>query len=630
VVKQTLWQQKGKDDFAHNQLTDVSEGDLVRIKRRSIPLKLISGARCSGFRVSLIVDSIDVLANNILWGYNFAMIDGNTGAFERIYITGPLYLDPDGRAQQIYDFVYSLPEGTYVCGGIHDDGGFGRTEKLNQAMELMGSKYIRQVGFYDSWGIIGRRGAGIGSVTEGYRRSPGNLPDYSCDPNGPDSLKTPIVLCDTIQIRPRVGKIITPSIGPASSWKTLKVDVDTTGRGTSFSVDIIAIRKNGVQDTLQNIDLRRAGNLEFLNAAIYPRVQLVGNFYDDDGQDSPVFSGWSVEYTAPPELAINYQVVSLSPDSVLEGEPASLTADVYNIGFSQVDSVRVVFSATDPDSGRKVFFSESIPRIEVDSFRTVSAILNTAGKHGSQAAFIEIDPEDKITELYETNNFYTIPFFVRRDTIRPTMDITFDGIRIFDGDYVSSRPDIRIRVKDNSPLPIKDTADVRLVLDSRTVFYSGDQVIQFVPDAGETKAQVTYKPDLSDGEHRLKIIAKDASGNYADTTTDEVQFRVSGEPSLLNVYNFPNPFSKDTYFTFTLTGSNIPEEINIKIYTIAGRLIKEIPAIASQLRFGFNRIYWDGRDEDGDVPSNGVYLYKMVMKVGDNTATSVQKLAIMR
>ncbi|MCW9065746.1 MAG: T9SS type A sorting domain-containing protein, partial [Ignavibacteriaceae bacterium] len=92
--------------------------------------------------------------------------------------------------------------------------------------------------------------------------------------------------------------------------------------------------------------------------------------------------------------------------------------------------------------------------------------------------------------------------------------------------------------------------------------------------------------------------------------------------------NYPNPTSGETYFTFKLT--QIPENISIKIFTIAGRLIKEIDLASSELKFDFNKIYWDGRDEDGDPIANGVYIYKVIMHAGDTTQDITQKLAVVK
>ncbi|MCZ7613528.1 MAG: T9SS type A sorting domain-containing protein [Ignavibacteriaceae bacterium] len=108
----------------------------------------------------------------------------------------------------------------------------------------------------------------------------------------------------------------------------------------------------------------------------------------------------------------------------------------------------------------------------------------------------------------------------------------------------------------------------------------------------------------------------------------EKYFLVSNETKILNVYNYPNPTSGETHFTFKLT--QIPEEINIKIFTIAGRLVREIKLSSSELKYDFNKIYWDGRDEDGDILGNGIYLYKVIMRAGDRSEEVTQKLAIVK
>jgi flagellar hook assembly protein FlgD len=48
------------------------------------------------------------------------------------------------------------------------------------------------------------------------------------------------------------------------------------------------------------------------------------------------------------------------------------------------------------------------------------------------------------------------------------------------------------------------------------------------------------------------------------------------------------------------------------------------------LNYDFNRIEWDGRDEDGSLIANGVYLYKVIVKKGSDVITATQKLAVVR
>ncbi|MBN2571000.1 MAG: T9SS type A sorting domain-containing protein [Ignavibacteriales bacterium] len=96
---------------------------------------------------------------------------------------------------------------------------------------------------------------------------------------------------------------------------------------------------------------------------------------------------------------------------------------------------------------------------------------------------------------------------------------------------------------------------------------------------------------------------------------------------MLNIYNYPNPFQSETHFTFNLTGEDLPNEIIIIIFTIAGRLIRDISIPLSNLNFGMNKFHCDGKDQDGDEIENGVYFYKMIVKYNDKTETQINKIA---
>jgi flagellar hook assembly protein FlgD len=98
---------------------------------------------------------------------------------------------------------------------------------------------------------------------------------------------------------------------------------------------------------------------------------------------------------------------------------------------------------------------------------------------------------------------------------------------------------------------------------------------------------------------------------------------------LEKVYNFPNPFKDDTYFTFELRGyeEENAENVQIKVFTVAGRLIKDFTIQASELQPGFNRVYWDGKDQDGDLIANGLYFYKVIARLKGETKSVTQKLA---
>ena len=93
---------------------------------------------------------------------------------------------------------------------------------------------------------------------------------------------------------------------------------------------------------------------------------------------------------------------------------------------------------------------------------------------------------------------------------------------------------------------------------------------------------------------------------------------VINESTITNFYPYPNPFSTNVRFIFTLTGNEIPDQLMIRIFTVSGRVVREILLDEmGPIKIGNNitDYAWDGRDEFGDQLANGVYLYKVYIKI---------------
>jgi flagellar hook assembly protein FlgD len=79
-----------------------------------------------------------------------------------------------------------------------------------------------------------------------------------------------------------------------------------------------------------------------------------------------------------------------------------------------------------------------------------------------------------------------------------------------------------------------------------------------------------------------------------------------------------------------ITGNTPPEELTIRIYTVTGRKIREIKSGPGSVQVGFNRVYWDGRDAQGDEVANGNYLYQVQITGGGKSLTATSKAARVR
>jgi len=203
-------------------------------------------------------------------------------------------------------------------------------------------------------------------------------------------------------------------------------------------------------------------------------------------------------------------------------------------------------------------------------------------------------------------------------------------VEIANNDFVAPTPVIEISLRDQSPLPVIDTSSVQLFLDGKRIWLMSDARVLYTPGSGEEKLNIAFTPELTDGLHFLAVSGKDATGNAADTIPYQVRFNVSRDARVDQLIPYPSPTAGPVDFTFRVIGGEAPDEARIKIYTVAGRLIREIEAGAADLRIGFNRIAWDGRDADGDALANGVYFYKLILSVNGEGSEQVGRFAVLR
>ena len=85
--------------------------------------------------------------------------------------------------------------------------------------------------------------------------------------------------------------------------------------------------------------------------------------------------------------------------------------------------------------------------------------------------------------------------------------------------------------------------------------------------------------------------------------------------------SYPNPFSNSTTIEFDMPAT---EKINMVILDIRGRVVRKL--INNEERFGFQSIEWDGKNDDGDDSSSGVYFYQ----IRSNNFNAVGKLVYLK
>ncbi|HDY88787.1 MAG TPA: T9SS type A sorting domain-containing protein, partial [bacterium] len=77
--------------------------------------------------------------------------------------------------------------------------------------------------------------------------------------------------------------------------------------------------------------------------------------------------------------------------------------------------------------------------------------------------------------------------------------------------------------------------------------------------------------------------------------------------------NYPNPFNPTTTIEFTLPASGFTSLI---IYNVMGQKVREL--VADRMQAGIHSVLWDGKDDNGNVVSSGIYLSRLIS--GENVA----------
>lgn len=442
------------------------------------------------------------------------------------------------------------------------------------------------------------------------------------------------------------GTITTMRAGPARSWEGLYWNEIPQSANDSVRIQLIGVAPNGVEVELPGMEFPGAQdsvpNLGTLvDAAQFPWLRIRGRFFDI-GNPEPkpsLLERWQLLYVPVPECAIHPPAgFSSNLDGIFQGQTAEVVVPVRNISTYDMDSLLVTAWVTDRNNvRRRVHYKLNGPLpAGADVMDTIR--FSTWGLAGVNTLLVEANPIDTLTgnfhqvEQYRFNNVLQFRFDVGRDTENPLLDVTFDGVHIMDGDIVSARPEIRITLDDentvllhNSP---SDTTLFKVFLtdpanNTERVYFrdgAGNEVMRFVPASGPANvAHIEYRPAfVNDGVYMLTVQASDRSGNASGQYDYRVRFEVINRPTITEVLNYPNPFTTNTRFVFTVTGSEPPTQMRIQIMTVTGRVVREVRMHElGPIRVGRNitEFAWDGTDEFGDKLARGVYLYRVIAQL---------------
>lgn len=456
------------------------------------------------------------------------------------------------------------------------------------------------------------------------------------EPNYTPILKFSTSETETIELeanvggRAKSGTIESPLIGPAHQWKQLRSSFGEVEPNDLVSINVYGVDNNATETLMLTAPAQQVTNLQTINAQQYPYIKLKAVVKDSISYTPAQLKYWQVLHDKAAEAALNSHVAfEFNSDTLQEGQPVSLSIAVTNASPVALDSLLVKYTITDKNNIEHVYYVKQAP---IGAWQTITTNFaqSTEGFAGTNLLQVELNPNKNQLEKFKFNNLLNLPFFVLNDKINPYIDVTFDGVHILNNDLVSAKPKILIQLKDdNKFLPLNDTSKFELILQypnasTQNIHFNNPNLV-FTPatsqnaSQGKNQAYIAFNPTFTEnGNYILTIKARDKSNNLFAGKNYVIGFTIETKPMISNLLNYPNPFTSNTKFVFTLTGSQVPQDVTISIYTISGKIVRQITQTElGNIRIGKNisEFTWNGTDQFGNQLANGVYLYKVSAKL---------------
>ena len=566
----------------------------------------------------------NVSATNGLYGSRYVCPNGSTPYDTTRAFFEFIYSDPVYRKKAM-EFIDLIPDGMYVA-------------ITNLGSKLHNSSFINQ--WKDDTTSLGSgnslyhklKSIGFNQIDSFYR----NLPFLYFYKKGSNSFSPTQIMGPqdssfidqtfSLNSTKSQGSIESPVFGPAREWTSLHWRGNSTDPVPSdtVQVQVWGVRSNGSSDLLNTVYPSIDTSLSFVDANVYPYIKMSMLNKDKNYLTPNQLRYLRINASLAPEGAVAPGLLYSARDTVEQGEPINFAIAFKNISDVAFDSlIKVKFIITDQNNvPHEVIIPKRKALISGDTL-TVLYTIDTKNAIGNNTLFVEFNPDNDQLEQYHYNNVLYKEFYVKKDLYNPLLDVTFDGVHILNKDIVASKPHIFIKLKDESRyLALSDTSyislQVRFPDQTLHTYYFGDSM-HFNPanlSTGENAASIDFTPYFpEDGDYELIVTGKDVVGNKAGDLEFNVMFSVVNKPMISNLLNYPNPFTSSTAFVFTVTGTEVPQNMRIQILTITGKVVREITKNElGPIHIGRNitEFKWDGTDMYGQKLANGVYIYRVL------------------
>ncbi len=215
------------------------------------------------------------------------------------------------------------------------------------------------------------------------------------------------------------------------------------------------------------------------------------------------------------------------------------------------------------------------------------------------------------------------------DNQGPEIELYLDSPEFSSGDKVSKNPTLLANLSDENGINMVGSGighDITAVLNND---YGNTIILNnyYQANAGDYSSGTISFPlrNLPEGRHTLKLKAWDVANNSSEA---EIEFEVTGDFSIENPANYPNPMNNYTFFTFEHNQADATFEALFEIFDQMGKRVDFfMTQVGSNGRVS-NPVRWD-LFESAIQLRNGIYPYRITVQNSDGAiATSSGKLVV--
>lgn len=142
------------------------------------------------------------------------------------------------------------------------------------------------------------------------------------------------------------------------------------------------------------------------------------------------------------------------------------------------------------------------------------------------------------------------------------------------------------------------------------------------------RGTVRYQlPSMSPGKHQIRIKAWDLANNSSQTVLD---FEVANQEKsvIQKLMNYPNPFTDQTTISFEHNQPNTQLPVEVAIFSSSGQLVKTIRKTVFTAGTRNCQIQWDGTNENGQKLKKAIYIYRVVITLGEQKYVSAGQMIL--